>query len=149
MFAAVSRSRYFLVIILCAAFGAAVSGLSLRHHYQQDTSSFCNINATFDCDVVNRSSYSEVAGIPVALGGLLEYLLVLGLAMFQREKPETAALLMFLGLAGFAFSLYLTYVEGAVLRTWCLLCLGSLLSITLISLFSTLRVRQELRGEEV
>jgi uncharacterized membrane protein len=145
MFAAVSRSRYFLVVILCAAFGAAISGLSLQHHYERDTSSFCNINATFDCDVVNRSAYSAVAGIPVALGGLLAYLLMLGLALFQRKKAETPALLMFLGLAGFAYSLYLTYVEGVVLQTWCLLCLGSLLSITLISLLSVLWVRQELR----
>ena len=146
MCGAVSRRLYFLLIVLCAGAGAAVSGLSLQHHYHRDSSSFCNINATFDCDVVNRSAYSEVAGIPVALAGLLAYLLMLGLAAFQRHKAETPALLFFFGMAGLAFSLYLTYVEAAVLRTWCILCLMSLLSITLISLFSVWRVRQELRG---
>lgn len=148
MFSAVNRGRYFLLIVLCAGLGVAASGLSLQLHYHRDASSFCNINATFDCDVVNRSAYSEVAGIPVALVGLLAYLVILGLAVFQRKKTETPALLLFLGFAGLAFSLYLTYVEAAVLQTWCILCLASLLSITLISLFSALQVRSEFRGAQ-
>ncbi len=146
MFAAVNRGRYSLLIILSAGLGVAASGLSLHLHYHRDTSSFCSINDTFDCDVVNRSAYSEVAGIPVALVGLLAYLVMLGLALFQRQKPETPMLLLFLGVAGLAVSLYLSYVEAAVLRTWCILCLASLLSITLIFLFSALQVRSELRG---
>jgi uncharacterized membrane protein len=127
--------------------GAAVSGLALQHHYGHDSSSFCNINATFDCDVVNRSSYSRIAGVPVALAGLLSYLLMLGLAVFQRRKPETPALLLFLSASGLVFSLYLTYVEAAVLRTWCVLCLASLLSIALIAIISGLRLRYDLRGK--
>jgi uncharacterized membrane protein len=126
--------------------GAISSGLALRHHYHRDTSFFCNINATLDCDVVNRSTYSEVAGIPVALVGVLAYVFMLGLALFQREKVETPALLLLLGMAGLAYSFYLTYVEGVVLRTWCLLCLTSLLSISLITACSALRVRYDQRG---
>ncbi len=144
-----NRGRYFLLIILCAVLGALVSVLSLHLHYHRDASSFCNINATFDCDAVNRSTYSEVIGIPVALVGLLAYLVMLGLAVFQREKPETPALLLFLGASGLVVSLYLTYVEAAVLQTWCILCLASLLSITLITLFSTVQVRSEVRGAQL
>ena len=146
MFGTVIVARYFLSIALCAGVGAIASGLALRHHYHRDASSFCNINATFDCDVVNRSSYSEVAGIPVALVGLLAYLFMLGLALFQRKKAETPTLLLLFGMAGLVFSLYLTYVEGVVLRTWCILCLTSLLSIGLITAFSALRVRHDQKG---
>ena len=140
-----SGSRYFLCVILCAAVGAMVSSLALRHHFQTDSSSFCNINATFNCDLVNRSAYSTFAGIPVALIGLGTYILIAGLALFQKDKAETPALLLFLSLSGFAVSVYLTYVEAAILRTWCVLCLTSLLMIASITLFSALRVRADFR----
>jgi uncharacterized membrane protein len=146
VFGAVSGSRFFLCVALCAALGALVSGLALQHHYRRDSSSFCNINATFNCDVVNRSEYSTIAGVPVALVGLLAYLLMMGLAIFQREKAETPALLLFLSSAGFAFSLYLTYVEAQLLQTWCILCLMSLLAISLITVLSGLRLRADLKG---
>ena len=135
-----------MCVVICAAVGALVSGLALRHHYRQDSSSFCNINATFYCDVVNRSSYSKIAGIPVALVGLLAYVLIMGLAIIQKVKAETPALLLLISSAGLAFSLYLTYVEAEVLRTWCVLCLTSLVSIGLIALLSGLRLRADLRG---
>jgi len=142
----VKGSRYFLSVALCALIGAIVSGLALQHHFRRDSASFCSINATFDCDVVNRSAYSTFAGIPVALIGLAAYMLMAGLALLQKDKPETPPLLLLLGLAGSGISLYLTYVEAAVLRTWCLLCLTSLLMILLITLFSGIRVRADLRG---
>ena len=94
---------------------------------------------------MNRSAYSDVAGIPVALVGLMAYLFMIGLCVFQKEKQETPALLLFLSGAGLAFSLYLTYVEAEVLRTWCVLCITSLVSIALIVLLSAVRVRSELR----
>jgi uncharacterized membrane protein len=72
---------------------------------------------------------------------------MIGLSVFQREKPETPALLLFLGLAGLGFSVYLTYVEAEVLRTWCVLCVTSLVSIALIAILSAVRVRAELRED--
>src|SRR5260221_6708533 len=102
-------------VAICASVGAVVSGLALQHHYGHDSSSFCNINATFDCDVVNRSSYSRIAGVPVALAGLVSYLLMLDLAVFQWRKTETPALLPFLSASGLVISLYLIYVEAAIL----------------------------------
>jgi uncharacterized membrane protein len=146
MFAAVTGSRYYLSIVLCALVGAAASGLALQQHYRRDGTSFCNISTTFNCDVVNRSSYSQVQGIPVALVGLIAYGVMITLAMFQKDKAETPALLLLLSGTGLLVSLYLTYVEAAVLRTWCILCLTSLFCIALIAMFSALRVRSDLRG---
>ena len=147
MFDAVTGNRFFFWVALCAALGAFASGLALQHHYRHDSSSFCNINTTFDCDVVNRSAYSEIAEIPVALVGLLAYLLMMGLALFQKEKTETPALLLFISCAGLIFSLYLTYIEAEVLRTWCILCLTSLAMITSITLLSGFRLGADLQGD--
>jgi uncharacterized membrane protein len=146
MFSPVIGSRYFLSVVLCALVGAGASGIALQHHYRRDGSSFCNFGMTFNCDVVNRSSYSQVQGIPVALAGLIAYGVMIALAMFQRDKAETPALLLLLSGTGLLFSLYLTYVEAVVLRTWCILCLTSLFSIALIAMFSALCVHGDLRG---
>ena len=145
----VKGDRYFHSVIVCAGVGAVASGLALVHHFQFGhlVSSFCNINATFNCDLVNHSAYSTFAGIPVALIGLVAYILMAGLAVFQKDKPESPALLLLVSITGFAVSLYLTYIEAAILRTWCAVCLTSLLMIALITIFSALRVRADLRQE--
>jgi uncharacterized membrane protein len=49
---------------------------------------------------------------------------------------ETPSRLLGAALAGLAFALYLTYIEGYVLTAWCILCLISLLAIFLISVLS-------------
>jgi len=47
-----------------------------------------------------------------------------------------------LAFAGLAFALYLTYVEGYVLETWCILCLSSLgLIVTITGLAGVVKVR--------
>jgi uncharacterized membrane protein len=75
---------------------------------------------------VNRSSYSTVAGVPVALIGMLGYLLILCLATIYRDKAETPIILFVASIGGLAFALYLTYIEKFVLAAWCILCLTSL-----------------------
>jgi uncharacterized membrane protein len=115
-----------LAISLVAAAGIAVSSFSLYHHFGTSKTSFCDLGQTFNCDIVNRSTYSTAFGVPVALIGVLGYLLILTLATIYRNKAETPFILLLASVAGLAFSLYLTYVEKFVLATWCILCLTSL-----------------------
>jgi uncharacterized membrane protein len=75
---------------------------------------------------VNRSEYSSILGIPVALIGMLGYAALAGLATVYRERRDTPAILFGGAAAGLAFALYLTYIEGHVLGVWCILCLSSL-----------------------
>ena len=98
------------------------------------SSEVCTINETFDCDIVNKSSYSEILGIPVSILGLLAYaVLFVGVLVYDRKRsPKLLQLLMSLGAAGLLFSLYLTSIEAFVLYTWCLLCLASQAAILLI-----------------
>lgn len=60
-------------IALVAVAGVAVSSVSLYEHFATSTTSFCNFSDVFNCDLVNRSEYSRVLGVPVALIGIVGY----------------------------------------------------------------------------
>lgn len=124
------------MIALLACAGMGVSSVSLYHHYGTSKSSFCDFGNSFNCDMVNRSIYSSVAGIPVALIGMVGYTAVLLLSTVYKGKAETPVLLLLASLAGLGFALYLTYVEAFVLAVWCVLCLGSFALIILIAALS-------------
>ncbi len=128
----------FLLIAILAAGGALVSSVSLYHHYGTSATSYCDIGESFNCDIVNRSTYSAISGVPVALIGIIGYLALLVLATFHRSKAETPAMLAIAALAGLGFALYLTYIEGFVLAAWCVLCLSSLTLIFCITVLSLL-----------
>jgi len=129
--------RILLSIALLAAGGVLVSSVSLYHHYGTSATSYCDIGENFNCDIVNRSTYSTVAGIPVAAIGIIGYLATLTLATVYRSKAEVPAVLAVASLAGLGFALYLTYVEGFVLAAWCILCLSSLALIFSIAVLSS------------
>lgn len=130
--------RLLLIIAILAAAGIGVSSVSLAHHYGTSKSSFCDLSETVNCDIVNRSEYSTLLGIPVALIGILGYAALFVLATWYRRGAETPRLLFWGAMIGLGFALYLTYIEGFVLSTWCILCLSSLCTIFSIGLLSFL-----------
>jgi vitamin-K-epoxide reductase (warfarin-sensitive) len=142
---AVAHQRLMLAIALVALAGAAVSSISLYHHFATSKTSFCNFNESFNCDLVNRSTYSTVLGVPVALIGILGYLLILGLATLYRNKAETTVVLFMVSIGGLAFALYLTYIEKFVLVAWCILCLTSLTFIFSAAILSGVAVAKAVR----
>lgn len=129
-----TRRRLMIVVAILAVCGVAVSSVSLQHHFANSKTSFCDIGQAFNCDIVNRSEYSTIFGIPVALIGVLGYAALAGLATVYRERRDTPAMLLGATLAGLAFALYLTYIEARVLGVYCILCLSSLslISVTAI-----------------
>jgi uncharacterized membrane protein len=130
--------RILLLIAVLAVGGALVSSVSLHHHYGTSQTSYCDFGESFNCDIVNRSTYSAILGVPVALIGIIGYLGLLALATFYRGQARTPALLVIASLAGLGFALYLTYIEGFVLAAWCILCLSSLALIFCITVLSSL-----------
>jgi len=128
--------RLFSLVAILAVGGIVVSSVSLKHHYATSKTEFCDIGNTFNCDIVNRSEYSEILGIPVALIGMVGYAAILGLATVYRERRETPSLIFAGAAAGLAFALYLTYIEGRVLGVWCIMCLSSLALISGIAAVS-------------
>ena len=135
-----ARARLLVAIAVLAGTGILVSSISLHHHYAKSKTSYCDIGDNFNCDIVNRSRYSTVLGVPVAAIGIAGYLTLLTLSTFCRQKRDTPILVLAASLAGLGFALYLTYIEGFVLATWCVLCLSSLFLIFTIALLSSLLV---------
>jgi len=126
----------FVAIAVLALAGVVLSAVSLQRHYAKSASTFCDVGEKFNCDIVNRSEYSSVMGIPVAGIGILGYGLLLALATAYRSRTETPVRLLLAAVAGLGFALYLTYVEGHVLETWCILCLSSLGLIVAITVLA-------------
>lgn len=119
----------YLVALLAIA-GIVVSSLALRIHYSMDAPP-CDINAHWDCGIVNHSRYSAIHGVPVAAIGIGGYAAIAVLALFRRYR-----LLLLASLAGLAFALYLTSIEARILELWCLYCVISQTIIALITLLS-------------
>jgi vitamin-K-epoxide reductase (warfarin-sensitive) len=127
------------VIALLALAGVVVSALALQVHYSTATEP-CDINAKWDCGIVNHSPFAEILHIPVAAIGIAGYLAIGGLALARRRR-----LLAALALAELAFSLYLTYIEKYVLEVYCIYCvtsLGIILVTTILSLWWAIAQRR-------
>jgi uncharacterized membrane protein len=121
--------------------GVIVSAVSLQRHYAKSATTYCDFSQKFSCDIVNRSEYSTLMGIPVAGIGVVGYAALFALATFLR-RAETPNRLLAAALVGLGFALYLTYIEAYELETWCILCL---ISLSLISLISILAITVRLR----
>jgi vitamin-K-epoxide reductase (warfarin-sensitive) len=137
--ATAARVRDRVLFVLIAVFslaGIVVSAISLERHYAACASGFCDFNQKFNCDLVNRSEYSTIAGIPVAGIGVAGYAVLFFLAAFRQTRRETSTQLFGTAVAGLVFALYLTYIEAYKLETWCILCLSSLALIAAISLLA-------------
>jgi vitamin-K-epoxide reductase (warfarin-sensitive) len=128
--------RLFSLTAILAVCGVAVSSVSLQHHYAKSKTAYCDIGNTFNCDIVNRSEYSEVLGIPVAMIGMAGYGAIVVLATMYRERRESPILIFAGAVAGLAFALYLTYIEARVLGVWCIVCLSSLVIISVLAIVS-------------
>lgn len=103
-----------------------------------------------DCESVNSSIYSEVYGIPIALLGAIAYLVIL-IALLSEGKTkigqENTRLVVFgISLVGVIYSIYLTYIEIAVLKAICPYCVLSAIILVILLVLSTLRVT---RGESL
>jgi uncharacterized membrane protein len=88
-----------------------------------------------DCWTVNSSSYSSVYGIPLSILGAGAYLILLGL-LFTRDKnfikPElNDQLTLGISFSGFLYSIYLTYLEIAVIKAVCPFCVVSAIMMTI------------------
>jgi len=97
-----------------------------------------------DCSVVNASKYSEVNGIPVAMVGMLGYAAILAVLWLEQKpgffKSNGTMILFGLSLTGFLFTVWLIYVEVALLKALCPFCLTSQIAMTLIFILSVMRV---------
>jgi vitamin-K-epoxide reductase (warfarin-sensitive) len=134
------------LIAFCALAGIVVSSLALHVHYSNDVQP-CDINAHWDCGIVNHSRYAEVNHVPVAAIGIVGYLLIGVLALMSRRAFTLATVLI-----GLAFSLYLTNIEVHKLEVYCLYCVisqGIIALTTPLSLLWLFTGRKAVRAQSV
>ena len=101
-----------------------------------------------DCKTVNASRYSEInianTRIPVAVLGVMGYTAILAVLLLERRidfLQQNGTLVFFgLSLMGFLFTLYLIYVEIALIKAFCPFCIASQTAMTLIFILSVIRV---------
>lgn len=90
------------------------------------------------CAQVQSSIYSHVLGIPVALLGLIGYVLILASLLAPASELSRAATLG-VTLFGFVFSGYLTYREVFTLKEICEWCVSSAVLMTLLLIAAVIR----------
>ena len=117
--------------------GAALAGYLTWVHY--DESALVCV-AGGGCKTVQQSAYAEIAGVPVALLGLLAYTAVVGLVLWDAPTARLgAAVIAFVGLA---FGLYLLVVQLFVIDavcTWCVV--NDVVVAPLLTILTALRLR--------
>jgi protein-disulfide isomerase/uncharacterized membrane protein len=153
----VNRGRLYAVAALSAAGAGVATYLTSIHvrHLSTGAASSCNFGGAFNCDVVNTSAYSELAGVPVSHLGLLLYLtaLLLSVVGLRKEalRPRLHLLLALMAAGAVVVSLGLAYISLFVLKAICVFCLTlyainlGLLGVMLPGLSSALRAA---RGPE-
>src|SRR5438309_3348289 len=102
----------FALIAVLSLMGVMVSIVSLQRHYAKSATTYCDFSQKFSCDIVNRSEYSTLMGIPVAAIGVAGYATLFVLAAFWKSRRETPNRLLVAAIAGLGFALYLTYIEA-------------------------------------
>ena len=123
-----------------AAIGVALAGLGIAGyltavHYAGGTP-VCAVS--HGCATVQQSDYAALAGVPVAVLGLVGYLAILVALARDGEAWRTAG--AFLSLAGLGFSIWLTYVELGVLHAVCIWCVGSAICMALLAALTIYRM---------
>lgn len=117
----------------------SVIGLGLASYLTYIHYSGGQVLCTSDsCELVQTSVYSKLAGVPVALLGLIGYAFIfVSLVLPEREQTRLATLGF--TLVGFGFSAYLTGRELFSLHHICEWCVSSAIIMTILMLLSIFR----------
>jgi uncharacterized membrane protein len=101
------------------------------------------------CTKVQTSIYSELAGVPVALIGLIGYVAIMA-SLLAPENETTRFATVAFTVVGFGFSAYLTYRELFSIHAICEWCVSSAVIMTLLMCLSIWRfLRGDVRAKGV
>ena len=130
-----SDRRLRRVAIVLALIGLGVSAYLTYIHYE-GIKPVCGLGG--DCEKVQTSEWAYLAGVPVALLGLIGYVVILATLFSEREEALVAGALV--ALVGFGFSAYLTYRELFTIDAICPWCVASAVIVTLLAILTTVRL---------
>jgi uncharacterized membrane protein len=90
------------------------------------------------CATVAKSSYSHVAGVNIAVFGIVAYVLLLASAFFADDAARLGGFAVALG--GFGYSVFLTYLEIFKIEAICQWCAASAVLMTILFLLNATRL---------
>ena len=157
--------RIAYALLICSLLGLIASSTSAWVHYRllrdPGYTSFCSINATWNCASVYESRFGAFQGIPVAVAGVIWFWVALLLSWAgvqatgaaaaapepatrkkaaplpkNRRPAEIASYIFALSIVGLAFVLYFAYASFFVLKIVCVLCLATYVAVVGIFLLS-------------
>ncbi len=131
-----SDARLRTAALVLSAIGIAIAAYLTYVHYAE-LDPVC-VGGGGGCERVQNSEYAELAGIPVAVIGLLGYMAVGAASLGRGERSLLAAAV--LALSGAGFSVYLTYLELFVIDAICQWCVASLVVMGGLSAVAVIRL---------
>jgi uncharacterized membrane protein len=127
--------RLRIAIALICVIGIGVASYLTYTHYA-GLNVVCPVSG--GCETVQKSVYSKLDGIPVAVLGLAGYIAILFSLAIRNELGKVAGFGM--ALVGCLFSLYLTYREIFTIKAICPWCVSSAVMMTLLTILTAIRV---------
>ncbi|MFA6432758.1 MAG: vitamin K epoxide reductase family protein [Candidatus Paceibacterota bacterium] len=151
-----AHSGLVVLFLVVALIGFADAGFLAVEHYRGVIPP-CELVS--GCEEVLTSSYSFILGVPVSLLGTLYYLAVsICVLIFLESKHVTeevkahhTAILkwsLVATLAGLLMSAWFVYVQAFIIGSYCLYCLGSALTSTLLFIIAAIIFHKDARGSE-
>jgi uncharacterized membrane protein len=129
--------RLRVAIAIVALVGAGIAVYLTTVHYEH----VAPICTSGGCEKVQRSSYAELAGIPVAVLGLIGYALLLAAVALRGTTAALAG--AFLALTGTVFSGYLLWAQLERIHAICIWCVGNDVAMALLALLCSARFLRE------
>ncbi len=108
-----------IAVATLALIGAGIAGYLTYTHFQH-TPPVC---PTSGCEVVQKSRWSELFGIPVALLGLLTYLSIVASTVIRHPLAKQAGAMI--ALVALGFNAYLFYIQAHEIGRFCTWCVSN------------------------
>jgi uncharacterized membrane protein len=138
----VSRRALRITMLVLTVVGLGLASYLTYVHYA-GIKPACSLGGS--CEKVQTSAYSHLAGVPVALMGLIGYVSILILLLLP-ETETTRFGAVAVTTIGFGFSAYLTYRELFSIHAICEWCVSSAIVLTLLVILAVWRF---LLGDEL
>ena len=125
-------SNWIPISSLVLGFLGFLDSIYLTISHYSGSSVVCSV--VHGCNEVLGSEYAVIFGIPLAVTGVVFYSLVIILSVAFLDERNSLFLKLLVGLtsAGFLASLWFVYLQAFVIHAFCLYCLGSAATSSLL-----------------
>ncbi len=119
-----------LALVLCLGglwLSVVLEQIHIGIHTQPDFHSFCAIDRTVNCDIVAKSPYAVLFGVPLATWGIFGYAIAAVLSLWGAIKRSrlAAGCGLYLGIAFVASSAVLGAISAFLITAVCILCIAT------------------------